>query len=283
MNARLAMVAASAVLVMSIGLAPAFGQVVQSVTISTDKESYDAGEQITVTGQVGSILGFGVTIQVFAPAEGFGNVVFRGQPTLNADGSFEAQFAAGGSLMKWPGEYTIRAEYGGAQRSAETTFQFTGGQAQAAPEPVEDPDITDTTIRVDGSTDLIEYQITGGRVLSVTPSPSTTSLILGIEADEDGMITLVIPRTVLDATQDDQDIEFFVLIDAEERDFAETSTTPTTRTLEIPFSAGNTEIEIIGTFVIPEFGVIAVVVLAAAVLAMVAVTSRSRLAIAPRA
>ncbi|MDA7953057.1 MAG: PEFG-CTERM sorting domain-containing protein [Nitrosopumilus sp.] len=283
MNARLAMVAASAVLVMSIGLAPAFGQVVQSVTISTDKESYDAGEQITVTGQVGSILGFGVTIQVFAPAEGHSNTLFIAQPVVNPDGSFEAQFAAGGSLMKWPGEYTIRAEYGGAQRSAETTFQFTGGQAQAAPEPVEDPDITDTTIRVDGSTDLINYQITGGRVLSVTPvQPS--SLIIGIEADEDGMITLEIPRTVLDATQDGEDIEFFVLIDAEESDgFEETGNTDTHRTLEIPFSAGSTEIEIIGTFVIPEFGVIAVVVLAAAVLAMVAVTSRSRLAIAPRA
>ena len=42
---------------------------------------------------------------------------------------------------------------------------------------------------------------------------------------------------------------FFVIIDAEERAFTEIRSTPSHRMLNIPFSDGNSEIEILGTFV----------------------------------
>ncbi|MDA8030683.1 MAG: hypothetical protein MPK62_06050, partial [Alphaproteobacteria bacterium] len=221
------------------------------VPVSTDKRSYDAGETITVRGKVDSTLGFGVTVQVFAPDAGFGSVVYRSQPILNTDGTFEARFDAGGSLMVWPGEYTIRVEYGGAQRYGETTFLFTGRPDPAAPVREPDPSITGTTITIEGATDLITYEITGGRVLAATASPSTTSLLLDIKAHENGIISLNMPRTIIDAVQNGYDIEFFILIDAEERPFTEIKSTSTHRTLNIPFSAVNTDIEIIGTFVVP--------------------------------
>ena len=218
------------------------------VTVSTDKGSYGAGERITVRGKVDSALGFGIAIEVFAPDAGFNNVVLRSQPALNPDGTFETRFAAGGSLMKWSGEYTIRVEHGGPQRYGEATFQFTGGEAPAT--PPRDPDVTDTTIRVEGLTDLIAYKITGGKVLNGFPNPPAGSFVIGIEATADGAISLSMPRTILDSVQGGQDIGFFVIIDAEERQFTETGSTATHRVLNIPFSDGSTEIEILGTFVV---------------------------------
>ncbi|RNJ78237.1 MAG: PEFG-CTERM sorting domain-containing protein, partial [Nitrosopumilus sp. B06] len=122
------------------------------------------------------------------------------------------------------------------------------------------------------------YLIEGGRILSVAPNTDSKSLILTIEATEDGVVTLTIPRSVLDAA----DTDFYVLVDGEEAEFEETSNTETHRTLVIQFPAGATEIEIIGTFVIPEFGVIATMILAVAIISIIAVSARSRLSIMPR-
>lgn len=73
----------------------------------------------------------------------------------------------------------------------------------------------------------------------------------------------------------------FVLVDGAEADFEET-TTSEDRTLTIPFEDGTTQIEIIGTFVIPEFGTIAVIILAVAIVSIIAISSRSRLSILPK-
>ena len=62
----------------------------------------------------------------------------------------------------------------------------------------------------------------------------------------------------------------------------EESTTETKRTLTVSFPAGTEEIEVIGTFVIPEFGTIAAMILAVAIISIIAASARSRLSIMPR-
>lgn len=73
---------------------------------------------------------------------------------------------------------------------------------------------------------------------------------------------------------------FFVEVDGVDVGFEET-TTSEDRTLTIPFEDGTTEIVIYGSFVIPEFGTIAVIILAVAIVSIVAI-SRSRLSILPK-
>ena len=63
---------------------------------------------------------------------------------------------------------------------------------------------------------------------------------------------------------------------SEEVDFEEI-TTDTDRRLTIGFSAGTEQIEIIGTFVIPEFGTIAAMILAVAIISIVAISAKSKL------
>jgi predicted secreted protein with PEFG-CTERM motif len=279
MKSQLAVFALSAILFASIGMSPAFGQ--SSVVVSTDKPSYSEGETILVTGEVAQLLGgYGLTVTVSSDMA----IVFIDQLTVGADKKFSTTIAAGGSLMKNEGTYTITVQYGdNKNNAASTTFEFGGstGGSTITPPTGGDSKVTDTTVSVSGSSDLIGYEITGGKLLSIMPDVDANSLIVSIDATNDGSLTLTIPRSVLDATINGGDDDFFVLIDGEEVDFDETVSS-TDRTLTIAFPAGAEEIEIIGTFVVPEFGTIAAMILAVAIISIIAISAKSRLSIIPR-
>jgi len=275
MKAHLSVFALSAILIASIGLAPAFGQ--SSIVVATDKASYSEGDTILVTGEVSQLLGgYALSIRMIAPN---GNIVSIDQLTVVADKKFSTNMAAGGSLMKAVGTYTILVQYGdNKNNSATTSFEFGG-----VTEPVDQitSTVTDTTVSIEGSNDLIGYEITGGKLLGIIPDVDSNSLIIYIDATDDGSLTLTIPRSVMDATINGGDDDFFVLVDGEEVDFDEI-TTSTDRTLTIAFPAGAEEIEIIGTFVVPEFGTIAAMILAVAIISIIAISAKSRLSIMPR-
>ncbi len=275
MKTHLSVFALSAILIVSIGMTPAFGQIQSSIVVTTDKTSYSEGEVILVTGEVRELYsGMPVSIIIKAPN---GNIVRIAQETIGADKKFSMEHTAGGGLMKSEGTYIISVQYGTESRTAETSFEFGGSTAT----PPSGGTVTDSTVSVQGSSDLIGYEITGGKLLSIMPDVDANSLIISIQADEDGSLTLTIPRSVLDATINGEDDDFFVLVDGEEVDFDET-TTSTDRILTIAFPAGAEEIEIIGTFVVPEFGTIAAMILAVAIISIIAISAKSRLSIIPR-
>jgi predicted secreted protein with PEFG-CTERM motif len=287
MKAHLMVFALSAILIASIGMMPAFGQMSDLIVVTTDKASYSEGEIILVTGEVQSLYGVPVSIIVKAPN---GNLVSIAQIDVGADKKFSTEITAGGALMKVEGTYTITVQYGNVNRTAETSFEFggvmedqTSGDQTSGDQITEQESIvTDTTISVQGSVDLVRYEITGGKLLSIMTDVDVKSLIILIEATDDGSLTITIPRSVLDALLGDgSDDGFFVLVDDEEVDFDET-TTATDRTLTIEFYAGSEVIEIIGSFVIPEFGTIAAMVLAVAIISIIAISAKSRLSIIPR-
>ena len=277
MKAHLSVFALSAILIASISMTPAFGQIQNSIVVATDKTSYLEGETILVTGEVRDLYsGTPVSVIVKAPN---GNVVSIAQLTIGSDKKFSTEVTAGGALMKAEGLYTVTVQYGTENRSATASFEFAGSTSTSSNG---DSQVTDTTVSVQGSSDLIGYTITGGKLLNITPDVEATSLIISIDATSDGSLTLTIPRSILEATQENgQDDVFFVLIDGEEADFDET-TSSTDRTLTIAFPAGAEEIEIIGTWVIPEFGTIAAMILAVAIISIIAISAKSRLSIMPR-
>ena len=287
MKAHLMVFALSAILIASIGMTPTFGDIQSSIVVTTDKASYSMGETIVITGEVQSLYGVPVSIIVKAPN---GNLVSIAQIDVGADKKFSTEITAGGALMKVEGTYTITVQYGNVNRTAETSFEFggvmedqTSGDQTSGDQITEQESIvTDTTISVQGSVDLVRYEITGGKLLSIMTDVDVKSLIILIEATDDGSLTITIPRSVLDALLGDgSDDGFFVLVDDEEVDFDET-TTATDRTLTIEFYAGSEVIEIIGSFVIPEFGTIAAMILAVAIISIIAISAKSRLSIIPR-
>ena len=279
MKSHLTVFALTAILIVSIGMAPAFGQLTnESIVVTTDKASYSEGETIVITGEVRDLYsGTPVSVIVKAPN---GNLVSIAQINVGADKKFSTEMTAGGALMKSEGAYIVTAQYGTVNRSAETTFGFGG----AATTPLEEDEstVSDTMVSMRDGNGSIGYEITGGQLLSITPDVDANSLIVGIDATSDGSLTLIIPRSVADALlATGEDDEFFVLVDGEEVDFSE-DVSSTDRTLTIAFYAGAEEIEIIGTFVVPEFGTIAAMILAVAIVSIIAVSAKSRLSIMPR-
>jgi len=127
----------------------------------------------------------------------------------------------------------------------------------------------------------LQNEISGGQVKSMTADGNTNSLSIEIDSTNDGQIRVTLPRDVIDAKIGGDDDEFFVLVDGEEVDFEETANA-NERTLSINFPAGAEVIEIIGTFAIPEFGTIVVLVLVLAVVSTIVLTSKSRLSTTPR-
>jgi predicted secreted protein with PEFG-CTERM motif len=133
-----------------------------------------------------------------------------------------------------------------------------------------------------GKAYCVPYEITGATVTKSTVSSATTSIVLMIDAQSDGSILLAVPRSILDSQTNGVDSDFIVLVDGEEADYVEIDNDDTMRALEIAFSGETTEIEIIGTYAVPEFGTIAAIILAVAIVSIIAVSARSRLSILPR-
>jgi predicted secreted protein with PEFG-CTERM motif len=286
------------ILIMSVGTTTAFGQN-ESIILNIDKTSYLEGETISISGEIKNMIASNqISLIIQSPN---GNLVALDQMTVGSDKQFSTEIKLGGKLMKQEGTYTIKVQYG--EQSITTSFEF-GGVIDVPENALEetivedtvedivedivmedsaivDSIVTATTLTIQDSTDLILYEITNGKITNVIPDLDAVSLLIDIEAIDDGSITLTIPRSVLDATINDNDDEFFVLVDGEEVDFEEI-TTSTDRTLTIEFLAGSEQIEIIGTFVIPEFGTIAAMILAVAIISIIAISAKSRLSIPSR-
>ena len=268
------------ILITSIAVSPTFGEN-ESIVVSTDKSSYSENDVISIYGEIKYIaLGDQISLIVQAPN---GNIVQLDQMTVKSDKKFSAEINPNGPYWKTPGMYKITITQN-ENNQATAYFEFTGitspsvneeAVAEESEVTIIDSIITATSITIQDSTDLISYEITNGKVINSIPDLDAVSLLLYIESTDDGSITLTIPRSVLDATINSEDDQFFVLVDGEEVDFEEIATS-TERTLTINFLAGSEEIEIIGTFVIPEFGTIAAMILAVAIISIVAISAKSR-------
>src|SRR5437867_4825021 len=120
------------------------------------------------------------------------------------------------------------------------------------------------SLKIGGQAYEIAYEITGGSVESMSADPTTKTLLVAINSTSDGVLTIQLPKDVMDAAD-----EFSVMIDGKgNASVNETETTGQARTLSIEFSQGSKEIEIMGTSMVPEFGVISAIVLASGVVAV---------------
>ncbi len=247
------------------------------LSLSTDKTVYDRQSVIDVTGHVQNVIsGLPVTLRV---SDSLGNVVQVSQLTVDNSGNFETKFNTSSPLWARGGTYTIYAQYGVQQgmRMAQVQISIgTGGGGAPSCQP------NQLSATVNNELYCIDYSINGGTATGGTLSTSSKALTVNIQSTSDGQITLKIPRTVLDAKSGVKDDSFFVLVDGQEKDSFTDTPSPTTRTLTIPFGAGTEQIEIIGTQVVPEFGAIAALVLAIAIVSIIAVSAKTGLRFMPK-
>ncbi len=251
----------------------------QQITITLDKQSYSTGDTLKVTGKVPRIItGLDVIIQIMNERNVQAALT---QVTPASDGSFSAEFRLGGPLMSNSGTYKVVVTYGDIQSSAE--FAFTA-QAQ--------PTVREFNVRISGIQENITLRgtITVGNVQSATLDQDFNSIILqlsGINADS--KLTVTIPSTVIRDEFRNQfmDIEFIIFSEEVDREIPVNVTRHTANeaTLEIDVPAGLSSLEIVivpeNIAVVPEFGVIAALILAAGIGTFIVVSRRQMVKIFP--
>lgn len=236
---------------------------ISPITVTTNSQSYKDGDRIQISGTTRDyIQDMPITVIIRNPE---GNIIVIAQVPLESDKTYSTTILPGGSLWQTPGTYEVDVTFGTTDRSATTTFQFTGSKIQVVP----------NTAAVGGTNFTLPYEITNGKVLGMKIDSQSTSLLVALQTTDNGILTITLPRTIIDAKTANHDTQYYVLMDGAEADFDETSTASTERTLSIPFVDGTEEIEIIGTQVVPEFGLLVTLVFAIAVTVIILV-SKSR-------
>jgi len=236
------------------------------VNVKTDDNNYDEGDIVVVSGSVTTMIGSTpVVIQLFIE----GNLVDIAQITVAQDGSYSHTIIAEGPLWKKSGDYLVRASYGEGN-IAETEFSFT---------PKSEISETTTIFDVDAGsygTFDVKYTIRGGTIKDIIVDPDIFGIIVQINSTDEGTISLDLPREYIGAEkQDGKDEKFIILItnienpDGVEVDYQELVTNSDSRTITINFEEGDSEIIIIGTYVIPEFGTIAMMILIAGIMTVI--------------
>lgn len=221
------------------------------ISIETDDNNYDEGDTIVLSGNVNIVIGdTPVILQLFNQ----GNLVDIAQITVAEDGSFTKAFLAEGALWKKTGDYTIVASY--QEHQIETEFSYTSkSEAVVTTEPYE------VDAGSHGTFD-VKYTIKGGTVKNMIVDSETFAVIVQIDASDEGTITLDLPREFIGAEkQDGKDDTFIILIDGIEVAYQESVVLADSRVITIEFEQGDSDIEIIGTYVVPEFGAIVMMVL----------------------
>ena len=268
------------VLFLMISSTPVFAQenlTSQILTLNTDKEAYYDGDVITITGQVTKVIsGEEIILQIF-----FGkNLIGIDQVSVTQDGEFTKTIRTGGPLWQNEGSVVIKITYG--KESTEATFQFfkqTGTNFTS----IYEVDIPD------GGTFDIEYTMKGGVVDSMTVNPHSLSLDIGILTNSDGALDISIPRNALDSIDENGfDTEFIILIYSSnevnpvQTDYNKIEFDDESRSIYIPIKNGDSKIQIVGTSVVPEFGVLIQLVLIVAIITTIIISARTRLLIFPK-
>jgi len=238
------------------------------ISVQTDDSTYDEGDTIVISGQITTIIGqTPVTLQLFKD----GNMVEIAQIIVSKDGNYSYTILAEGSMWQSPGEYIVKVTYGEGNIS-ETIFLYTPNS-----EVLSATDIFEVNAGSSGTFDL-PYNIRGGTISDISIDESIFGLVVQINASDKGKIVLDLPRKYIDAEkQNGKDEVFIILVEKQNGDVVETiyeeeTTHSEIRTLAIDFEEGDSKIQIIGTYVIPEFGTIVMIILTIGIMASILLT-----------
>ncbi len=166
---------------------------------------------------------------------------------LEKDGTYEFTFDAAGSFG---GSYRYFDQVTKTMRG-----EIIVGAAEPQPPTIEEPPEVQT-IKIDfrdPESGVKSVSFSNGEVKDMGINPESYSLIMNVETEEtNGMMDIVLDRNLIDAKDNSKDKDFKVLINGEEGFYEETASTPDERTLQIVVPGRASNIEILGTQVVPH-------------------------------
>ena len=276
-------------LILAIGITVHTAEADEPLTISTSSDIYYAGDFVVVFGKVQTVFeNTPITIKILQS----GNVVQIAQFDVAQDGTYVKSFNASGPFWANEGTYQISVQY--STLTAGTTFEFFNQviDKSSAVFPVNIPN--------SGTFD-VGYTIRGGEVESIRMNQGGQederySLLIKTTMNTNGNLILKLPRESFDAQHDGKDITFIILISKEDSvagvdmhhtatrlnydqaEYEEIATSSDYRTIRIQLEEGDQWIEVVGTYVIPEFGSVVIIILVVAVSSAI-IISKSRFSV----
>ena len=248
-----------------------------TITMETDKAVYDHASVITVTGNVEPVDPNGSDVTIIIVRAVPSGIAGIAQVSVNSDGDFSTTINTATGSMKYDTTYLIKAQY----VDAETTVSI---ELTAADETYSSESVTATTVTPETETSLselvgggpIEYDLTCSATSpTFWPNADDSTLEVHIDAIHDGTLTITLHEEVIKPFGDGT---FFVFVNGEEvQDFVQDG-----NTLIIPCKAGDEKIEIVGSWAVPEFGTIAAMILVVAIVAIIAVSAKTKLSLVPK-
>ena len=248
-----------------------------TITMETDKTVYDHASVITVTGNVEPVDPNGSDVTIIIVRAVPSGIAGIAQVSVNSDGDFSTTINTATGSMKYDTTYLIKAQY----VDAEITVSI---ELTAADETYSSESVTATTVTPETETSLselvgggpIEYDLTCSATSpTFWPNADDSTLEIHMEATHDGILTITLHEEVIKPFGDGT---FFVFVNGEEvQDFVQDG-----NTLIIPCKAGDEKIEIVGSWAVPEFGTIAAMILVVAIVAIIAVSAKTKLSLVPK-
>ena len=186
-----------------------------------------------------------------------------------ADAAAEAQAAAEADAAD-----AAAADAAAADAAAEAQAAVDAAAAAAAADAASAEAAAEAAMAVPAIDPADYISTSGASVTSITANADDDSVIIAIDAEDDGVLSVTLHSEVITAFDDGT---YFVLIDNEEVEFEQSG-----NSLTIPYGAGNERVEIVGCHVVPEFGTIAMIILAVAIVSIIAITAKTRTTLIPK-
>ena len=245
------------------------------ISIETDSDAYDHSSIITVTGQIANVDPnyLAVALKVLSPN---GNIAGVAQPEVNSDGSFVGTFNTSGYAWKNNGTYQITATYLGIDAIISIEIKDTVGTGIIAETAAVSIAETEAASIYEFPVGQIAYDITcSATAPSFIGNGDDSTLDIYIDATDDGVLTIALDESIIKPFDDGT---FFVLVNNEEvQDFVQEG-----NKLTIPCNVGDEKISIVGSWAIPEFGTIAVMILVVAIVSIIIVSAKTKLSLVPK-
>jgi predicted secreted protein with PEFG-CTERM motif len=128
---------------------------------------------------------------------------------------------------------------------------------------------------VEDLSDQFVASVTSGVIHHIGANSDDATLVVHLfGADDDGELKITLNRDIITPFDDGT---YFVLIDGEEAEFMQM-----TDTLHVDYTAGTEKIEVVGSHVVPEFGAIAMIILAVAIVSIIVITTKTRISLTPK-
>jgi len=128
---------------------------------------------------------------------------------------------------------------------------------------------------IEDLSDQFTTTLTSGVIHHIGGNTDDSTLLVHLfGADDDGELKITLNSDIITPFDDGS---YFVLINSEEIEFEQMG-----RTLHIDYDAGTEKIEIVGSHVVPEFGTIAMIVLAVAIISIIAITAKTKISLIPK-